>query len=347
MKRNVFLYFLAACLIASAFLSSCDSPAATILGESQSAHIASLAKAVDSKAVYAELGSYFSTPREPYEHLAGLERARDHICAEFEAAGCSVARAPVTTDSLVYINPDHSYVYLKGSFSMDNIIATKAGRDASLSPVLVCAHYDTVNVAPGVNDNGSGCVAVLEIARRLAGTTFDRTIVFALFAFEESGLLGSKAYVDSLTQAALPCDVICFETIGFTSASESQIAGSQYLLDLPTSGDFLGAFGSWESRSLVLDFANAAREFAPELKTYACSLDSNLGSDAFLASSMRSDHSPFWTRGVPALMLTDTADMRAGNVYHTADDDLAHIDLAFLSSGIRAGLATICAKAGI
>lgn len=52
---------------------------------------------------------------------------------------------------------------------------------------LVGAHYDTVKKSAGVDDNGSGSAAVLEIARLLTKHKcyFNRTIIFTLFDLEE------------------------------------------------------------------------------------------------------------------------------------------------------------------
>jgi Zn-dependent M28 family amino/carboxypeptidase len=338
---------LCACLA----LVSCGAPEPTSLTQAQRASIAALAESVDPGTVYDELAAYFAQPREPYEHRAALDLARDHIIAELEGSGCAVETVPVSIDNLIYATPDGtrygSYYTLSGRYTMDNIFGRKAGSNPDLAPVVVCAHYDTVNLSPGVDDNGSGCVGVLELARRLAGARFERGIVFAVFAFEESGLCGSTAWVDSLTDAQLPESVIDFETMSFTSGGESQLPGSQALLGLPVTGDFLGAFGSEESRSLVMDFVSAAGEFAPGLKVFGCSLDSNYASDPFLSDAMRSDHSPFWTRGVPALMITDTANLRIDAPYHSPEDDLAHVDRVFLCNAIKAGLGAVCIRAGI
>jgi aminopeptidase YwaD len=332
-------------------LCACGSPLATTVSDSQKAAISVLAGSIDRVAVYAEIRDYFAVPREPIDHAANLALAHGHIVAQLSASGCEVETVPVTIGTLSYYAEDGTpfgrYEPKHGSFAMDNIIGRKAGTNPALAPVMLCAHYDTVNLSPGVGDNGTGCAGVLEAARRLSGATFERTVIFALFAFEESGLCGSQAYADSLSADELPDSAIVFETMGFTAAAECAIPGSDFLLGLPGTGDFLGFFGSFESRSLVMDFADAASACAPGLKTYGCSLDANLASNPLLASTMRSDHSSFWKRGVPALMVTDTADMRVGAPYHSARDTLENLDLDFLCDAIRAGLGTVCARAGL
>ena len=66
--------------------------------------------------------------------------------------------------------------------------------------VMVGAHLDSVLEGPGINDNGSGVAAVLEIARGVAeGGIPDGTAVrIGLWGGEELGLVGSRAYVQSL-----------------------------------------------------------------------------------------------------------------------------------------------------
>ena len=61
------------------------------------------------------------------------------------------------------------------------------------------AHWDTVDTSPGVDDNGSGVVALLEVARlvsHMSNTT--NTVIFALFDKEEVGCEGSKAFIRDL-----------------------------------------------------------------------------------------------------------------------------------------------------
>jgi Zn-dependent M28 family amino/carboxypeptidase len=65
------------------------------------------------------------------------------------------------------------------------------------------AHLDSVNDGPGINDNGSGAAALLEIARVLAEQHPSVRVRFAFWAGEEIALLGSRAYVESLHSAEL------------------------------------------------------------------------------------------------------------------------------------------------
>jgi hypothetical protein len=90
-----------------------------------------------------------------------------------------------------------------------NVIGVLPGSDPRLadSTVVVTAHYDHVGIrAPvngdsiynGADDDASGTVAVLEIARLLAGErpAPRRTVIFALVTGEERGMLGTRWYAD-------------------------------------------------------------------------------------------------------------------------------------------------------
>lgn len=75
-----------------------------------------------------------------------------------------------------------------------NVIAEKKGKDTT-KWIIVGAHYDTKGRSPGANDNGSGVIATLEIARIIRSIGTDRSIRFINFGAEELGLIGSEHYV--------------------------------------------------------------------------------------------------------------------------------------------------------
>jgi Zn-dependent M28 family amino/carboxypeptidase len=67
--------------------------------------------------------------------------------------------------------------------------------------VMVGAHLDSVRRGPGINDNGSGSAALLEVAEQMAKVKPRNKVRFAWWGAEEAGLVGSTAYVASLSQA--------------------------------------------------------------------------------------------------------------------------------------------------
>src|ERR1017187_3901419 len=126
---------------------------------------------------------------------------------------------------------------------MSNIVAVLPGSIDKDQQVLVTAHYDTIALtrplteeqrrageevkpsdpdapAPGVNDDGSGTAAVMELARVMSRQQFDKTLVFVLFVAEEQGLIGAtlfarKAHEEKRAiEAVLNNDIIGSEMAG-------------------------------------------------------------------------------------------------------------------------------------
>lgn len=81
-----------------------------------------------------------------------------------------------------------------------NIISeTKAGDPNNV--VMLGAHLDSVQRAPGVNDDGSGSAALLELAGSLKSYSgLKNKVRFAWWGAEESGLVGSRYYVGQLSE---------------------------------------------------------------------------------------------------------------------------------------------------
>src|SRR5690606_6250898 len=101
---------------------------------------------------------------------------------ELREAGYTVRREPVT----------------HGEHTADNIVAERAGADPDAGLVIIGAHYDTVAVSPGADDNASGVAATLAIARAASSVPSRAALRFVAFCFEERGLVGSAAHVANL-----------------------------------------------------------------------------------------------------------------------------------------------------
>ncbi len=81
-----------------------------------------------------------------------------------------------------------------------NVIAeTKSGNPDNV--VMIGAHLDSVLEGPGINDNGSGSAAILEVALKMKNVKSNNKIRFGWFSAEELGLIGSTRYVESLSEA--------------------------------------------------------------------------------------------------------------------------------------------------
>jgi Zn-dependent M28 family amino/carboxypeptidase len=107
------------------------------------------------------------------------------------ADGAALAQAGST--ALVDVDPPESRPQV-------NVIAELPGTNDD-NVVMAGAHLDSVQAGPGINDNGSGSAALLEAAEVLGKLKPENTLRFAWWGAEESGLLGSNAYVAGLSQA--------------------------------------------------------------------------------------------------------------------------------------------------
>lgn len=86
-----------------------------------------------------------------------------------------------------------------------NVHATRPGRRGAAQTqrerVMVCAHYDSVIGARGANDDGSGTVLCLELARTMSTLPTTADVTFSLWGSEEVGLVGSRLYAGALDAA--------------------------------------------------------------------------------------------------------------------------------------------------
>ncbi len=95
-----------------------------------------------------------------------------------------------------------------------NVVARLPGTN-STGAVLMTAHYDSRELAPGAGDDGSGVVAILEAIRALRSGAPVRNDVIVLFTdAEELGLLGARAFVDEHPWLADVDVVLSFEMRG-------------------------------------------------------------------------------------------------------------------------------------
>jgi len=80
-------------------------------------------------------------------------------------------------------------------FRSQNVEGVLEGKDTSSDKLVIFnAHYDSVKVSPGADDDGSGTAAVLAAAYVLSKFEFNHTIKFVTFSGEEQGLFGSQIY---------------------------------------------------------------------------------------------------------------------------------------------------------
>jgi Zn-dependent M28 family amino/carboxypeptidase len=190
-----------------------------------------------------------------------------------------------------------------------NVVALVEGSDPRLKNewVIVSAHYDHngadgTQIFNGADDNGSGTVALIEIAEAYslaatAGQRPKRSVLFAAWNSEERGLLGAWAYTEQpLAPLASIAAVLNMDMIGRNE--EIPIGGSQRFagLEVQTAESNsnalnLMAFSKVPDITAVVEKANAG--IGLDLKKRYDNNSSNL--------VRRSDQWPFLQRGVPAM----------------------------------------------
>jgi hypothetical protein len=162
-----------------------------------------------------------------------------------------------------------------------NVIAETPGGDPN-HVIVIGAHLDSVSRGPGINDNGSGSAALLEIAEVFSaqGRVPRNKLRFAWWGAEEQGLIGSTFYVNSLSQAEK--DAIKLN-LNFDMIGSPNFVRFVYDGDNSAGGGSVGPAGSGAIEQLFLDYF--ASQNLPNAPT---------------PFNGRSDYGPFINAGIPA-----------------------------------------------
>ncbi|MCC7495372.1 MAG: M28 family peptidase [Fimbriimonadaceae bacterium] len=239
----------------------------------------------------------------------GLRRAERWLSSQLRAAGYRVERQEHTTSG----EP------------VANLIAALPGTRRPAEMVVVGAHYDSVE-CPGANDNGSGAVAVLALARRFAARPGGRTLRLVEFVNEEppffwTDQMGSRVYARACRRRGdRIVAMLSLETLGYyTDAPDTQ----RYPLPLlgefyPSEGNFVAWIGHLRHKRLLRHCLGTFRATTP------------FPSEGLAAASAVpgigwSDHWAFWQEGYPAVLVTDSAVYRDPH-YHQRSDTVEHLD---------------------
>lgn len=238
-------------------------------------------------------------------------------------------------------------------YNAENLIARRSGVVAEAKTWLVSGHYDSVNIAPGADDNGSAVVGVMEALKVLGPLQFEQSVRYIFFDLEEVSLNGSARYVANFIPDWEDTEgLLNMETMGYYSDqpnSQSIPFGFSFLFPAATDsvnadsgrGNFLTNVANTPSSDLQIKFDSCARAYVPGLRIIDLTTP---GTGISTPDLLRSDHAPFWTAGLPALMLTDGADYRNPH-YHLASDTLGTLTPQFLFRNIKAVIATLATLA--
>ncbi|MFC4322519.1 M20/M25/M40 family metallo-hydrolase [Litchfieldia salsa] len=210
-----------------------------------------------------------------------------------------------------------SYTRRGGIHHSSNIIAYKPGK--SSKQIIVGAHYDSVSVGKGVDDNASGVGVMLEVAEVLKKINTPYSIVFIAFGAEEVGLQGSKFYAANMSSEEIE------NTVGMIN------------LDSLAVGDQMYVYGGLGEEGFIRDQAlNIAEKKNLDVET-------NPGLNPSYPKGTTgdwSDHAPFKTLGIPYGYLEATnweigaldgydQTVEHGGVWHTSNDTLEFIETEY------------------
>ena len=182
-------------ILSTALLGGCltktDIHAQPVASVSKNSYISQMQ--LDSKRMMAHLHAFSDIAQNNQGNRAvgtqGGLRSRDYIVALAKQAGYKVQLQSFQNREKV-----------QGT----NIIVEISGKSTRDS-ILVGAHYDSVKMGPGINDNASGVAVLLEIMQQFATQKIQpkNTLQLAFWDSEEEGIAGSRAYVQQLTAAQL------------------------------------------------------------------------------------------------------------------------------------------------
>jgi Zn-dependent M28 family amino/carboxypeptidase len=219
----------------------------TVIGEETSKGTIALVKTVDGSVPRSAFGAIFSSAANAVVVVAPPALIKQ--TAGFARRGASITKAGggeggfTSVNASVYLITEEEAAKLKDAkegseLKISSAVASTAksytwnsvgkieGSSKNGESILLSAHMDHIGVrenAPGddkifngADDDASGCVAVLELARILSQEPKPkRTILFAFFGSEEAGGFGSKYFVDNL---GFPLDKLAanlqFEMLG-------------------------------------------------------------------------------------------------------------------------------------
>jgi hypothetical protein len=208
-------------------------------------------------------------------------------------------------------------------YTSQNIEGTLTGTNTmDKSAIIFNAHYDSIEKAPGANDDGSGTVAVLAAAYALSHFDFKRSVKFVTFSGEEIGLDGSRAYT-----------------------KEAYERNESILVEI--NADMIGHdIGSRNMRVTATEDAGwIADIFQSVNNNYTIGLTVNRGTINRVKHGMTgSDYSPFLAYGWESICCWEGD--HDPNM-HTPQDNLSNVNISYLVNTTRIIAATIAQLADL
>ena len=180
-------------------------------------------------------------------------------------------------------------------------------------------------ISPGVTDDGSGTAAVMELARVMSQYQFKKTLVFLVFAGEEIGLEGSKAYAAMAKQKGMQIEaVLNNDIIGSDTAGNGRVNNSTLRVFSDGPEDSPG-------RALLRYTKLMAERYVPSMH-----VEMVFHGDRF---NRGGDHTSFVTQGYAAVRLTTPNENYENQ--HTATDTFANTSVPYTTRVTRMNAAVL------
>jgi hypothetical protein len=259
----------------------------------------------------------------------GIKSSSEWIHKKFSSLS---PRLKVSFDT--YVLPPQGRRF-KQEMTMRNVMAVLPGRQTGDREriYLVNAHYDTFaraegdrsspenfdNFAPGVNDDGSGVAALIEMARAFSRYEFDATVYFVAFTAEEIGLVGSTLLAARLKNEKKTVDgVITLDMIG-------NIEGGNGVIDNKRMRVFSAGPADSLSRQLARYAKKTGERFFP-----AAQMDCISRADRF---GRGGDHTPFVLEGWAGIRMMEANENFSRQ--HSVNDTLENMSVDYCTRNIR------------
>ncbi|MDB9883056.1 M20/M25/M40 family metallo-hydrolase [Bacteroidia bacterium] len=199
-----------------------------------------------------------------------------------------------------------------------NIIVEKPGSNKEDKWIIVGAHYDSVLDGPGANDNGSGVVGTLEIAKLIKDVDTRTGIRIINFGAEEQGFLGSTHYVKNVLDAADDIELMLnLDQLGGTKGEDnSKIKCERDEDTSPSTNNAL----SWLKTDTLANLMSVYTNLTP-----------------IISNAYSSDYVPFEAHGH---IITGLYQASTDNNNHTSKDVTANMDIEATTEVIKGALAT-------
>ncbi len=247
-------------------------------------------------------------PRK-HSNIATLNQVADYIKKEFSK----------------YSDKTYFQDYVANGLPYKNVVAVMGREDAPT--IVIGAHYDVCGEQEGADDNASGVVGLLELARLFEGVDLKYRIELVAYSLEEppyfrTQQMGSYIHAKSLADDKVEVyGMVCLEMIGYFDDAE----GSQHFpinilsLIYGKKGDFITLVNKFGKGKFAKRF-NKQFMKRKQLKT------KRFTGPVAVEGIDFSDHANYWHFGFSATMITDTAFMRNPH-YHQKTDIMETLDL--------------------